>query len=224
MKTILLASYPRSGNTWIGYMLAALLGARYEELGRDARPTSRKDISALIDGEIPRSQYSLVYKTHATYEFIDRHYKVIGLVRNPCDVAVSSFFYYYKHIGEAMPKWPWKRTVVRTAREWSAWVKAWTARDVFFIRYEDFNRDAATQLKKVADYLEVSWTDEQIKETMDVLSFENLSEGRRKRGELQNSAFYRRGVVGDYKNYFTGVDHAIMRFFTQKEMAYFGYL
>ena len=67
-KSVLIAGYPKSGNTWLGYLLSFILGAKYQEYDN---PEANKDLSwkksviEKISGGLEfQTDFEFVYKTH----------------------------------------------------------------------------------------------------------------------------------------------------------------
>jgi len=90
---VMLVGYPKSGNTWLNFLLASLISPAVE----DVDFLSIEDIVSDIyfnDGLSLRSRLRpRLFKSHEPY---NQHYKkVIYIVRDPRSVAVS---YYYHHI------------------------------------------------------------------------------------------------------------------------------
>lgn len=78
-KRIALASFPRSGNTWLRFMI--------EEA------TGKQSGSLYNDKVLPRGGEGIVIKTHELDSY--RYTHAIHLVRNPF-CAIESHFYYIK--------------------------------------------------------------------------------------------------------------------------------
>ena len=106
MKKILLLGYPKSGNTWLGYLLSFLLNAEYLEpyrLMTGLTHSSSCDVLRNTGGLLedrPRTIYNAVIKSHhlppAVKErerFLPLTDKIILIVRDPRDVAVSKYHY-----------------------------------------------------------------------------------------------------------------------------------
>jgi len=241
-KKVLLAGYQKSGNTWLGYMLSYILGARYIDLhARDSKPTLQKEILKLIEGNLPhKSDYEAVCKTHDRYSFIhnssrvdlEQYDKVVCIVRDPRDVAVSRYYFNYYNMPIAVNKpenvlsnkswftrkYYWKKTVFSVARNWNFHVMSWrTFEGRIIVKYEDLHRHCLKALKEICCYLEVSDRDDYLEDAIDFFSFDKLSGGR-KRGEEYQTAFFRKGIVGDYKNHFSWIDSFIMKRYAGREM------
>lgn len=80
------------------------------------------------------------------------------------------------------------------------------------VRYESLVADTPGELRRIYDWLGVgeSVSEEQLLRTVDTCKFENFSNGR-KRGEADPLAEWRRGVVGDWMNFFTEDDKRLFK-------------
>lgn len=245
-KKVLVAGYPKSGNTWLGYMVSYLLGAKYIDLhAPDSKVTLQKEILKLIDGSVlHKTEYEQVCKTHNRYNFLqdsnfnlESYDKVIFIVRDPRDVAVSDYFFKYYNVPVATNKpekiltyrpWMvrklvWKMNLLRTARNWTFHTISWrTFEGKCLIRYEDLKKDSLGALQSICNYLNVPCEMEILQDALRLFDFEKLSGGR-KPGEEYQTAFFRKGVIGDYENYFDVIDKRIMNWYAADEMKSLGY-
>jgi hypothetical protein len=78
------------------------------------------------------------------------------------------------------------------------------------IRYEDLVADTPGTMRALYRWLGVDAADAIIDRVIEQSSFERNSGGR-KRGEADNTAEWRKGISGDWKNYFTEDDKAIVK-------------
>ncbi len=69
------------------------------------------------------------------------------------------------------------------------------------LRYEDLHAEPEPVIRRVLQFLDVDDSDAAVAQCRDEASFEKLSEGRG-RGQEDRSSFYRKGVVGDWKDLF----------------------
>lgn len=159
-----LVSYPRSGNTWTRFLIANLLFpdrevsfVNIDYLIPDVLNINRRELA-----KVPRPR---LIKSH---EYFDPRYKkVIYIARDPRDVVVS---YYYFHLkqgfiddghqmdlfvsrfvsGDVDPIYAsWGENV-------ASWIAACSSRsDFLLLRYEDMKANAASELAKVAAFLNV---------------------------------------------------------------------
>jgi len=164
-----------------------------------------------------------VWKSHMPWSHIFKppgvQIRYITMVRNMKDVCVSMY-----HHSRGIPKlgydgdfadwdekffagevWfgPWERHV-------EGWYEASQADEnkVLFLYYEDFLLDPARTVKQIATFLGVELSEERVRELVEISSFEymkddaqaNYAEIPRTQGEC---AFMRKGISGDWKNYFS---------------------
>jgi hypothetical protein len=162
---IFLVSYPRSGNTWTRFLLGNLIFSD--------GPVTFSNIESRIpeiyfnrDRAMRRLPRPRVLKSHECFQ---PHYRrVIYIVRDPRDVAVS----YYHHNVKARnipDDYPMNSFVPRFIagefdRKFGSWhdnVLSWislrqTDPGFLLLRYEDMKRDTACELAKVVAFLERS--------------------------------------------------------------------
>lgn len=159
----LLVSYPRSGNTWVRFLIANLLHPEMEvsfaNIERLIPDTSSQSSRALKHTPRPR-----FIKTH---EYFDHRYKkVIYIVRDPRDVAVSYFHFQrkYRHIDDSCTMERFVEDFVRgrlISAGWGTWgenVASWLftrgeSEDFLLCRYEDLLKDPVQHLAKIALFL-----------------------------------------------------------------------
>ena len=82
--------------------------------------------------------------------------------------------------------------------------------------------DTVGCLRRIGDFLDISFGDRELAETTDAFSFERLSGGRNA-GQENQTSFFRKGVVGDHVNHFDVVDRFFMRRAAGDEMRRLGY-
>jgi hypothetical protein len=78
------------------------------------------------------------------------------------------------------------------------------------VRYEDLLVRPNEEIGRLVGFLGADTGDEAVEQAVSSASFEKLSKGR-ERGEEDTSSFYRKGVSGDWKNYFTERDKEIYK-------------
>lgn len=87
-------------------------------------------------------------------------------------------------------------------KPWPEHIRDWINRNgLVVVRYEDFLKAGAEQLGRVAEYLNVKVGEELLKEIVENHSFEKLT--GRHAGDEDRSSFFRKGVAGDWIEYFT---------------------
>jgi Sulfotransferase domain len=165
-----IVSYPKSGNTWTRFLVASLIHSeepmtfmKADQVIPTIDAQSRKYFK-----DLPRPR---VIKSHFPF---DQNYKrVIYIVRDPKDVAVSQYHYQIKRkvlqdghpleewiprfvAGETCPYGSWGENV-------GSWLAARNANPEFLLlRYEDMIRRTDVELIKVAKFLGIDPTPERI--------------------------------------------------------------
>jgi hypothetical protein len=158
-----IVSYPRSGNTWTRFLVANLAYpdqpvtfANIERLIPDCEAMSSRFVK-----QVPRPR---IIKSH---EYFDPRYKkLIYIVRDPRDVALSyyDFARKYRHIKDDYPLPRFVSDFVcgrLSSADWGTWaenVGSWVhtrnGRPGFLLlRYEDMLNNIEREVAKVADFL-----------------------------------------------------------------------
>lgn len=179
---IYIVSYPKSGNTWARFLLGNLYNqadaVTFSNLERNV-PDIYQNPPRLLR-ELPRPR---ILKSH---EYLDPRYpKVIYIVRDPRDVAVSYYHYLIKMrvIKEDCPMTAYIDRFVRGRLDpfgsWrdhaGGWLGARQGRsDFLLLRYEEMLDNPARELRKIVEFLGHSATDEQIEVAVARSSFERM--------------------------------------------------
>ena len=223
---LLLAGYPKSGNTWCGYILCHLLGAKYVDLHKPHEPPTADPRVRQLTGwqnSIP-CQLPIFAKTHSLPtdpKMLEDYPRRALIVRDPRDVAVSAYHYYQNLRHQQRTHSParqynrcgayvrFKRNLLTVAREWPEHTRAWLDVDgIVVIRYEDLLTDTVDSISRLAEMLKIKVDLPAVEESVSHFTFESLSGGRIS-GQAQNNSFFRKGVSGDYRNYFGPIDHCL---------------
>jgi hypothetical protein len=78
------------------------------------------------------------------------------------------------------------------------------------VRYEDLLERPNEEVERLAGFLGADTRGKAVQQAVGAASFEKLSKGR-ERGQEDTSSFYRKGVAGDWRNYFTARDKEIYK-------------
>lgn len=89
---------------------------------------------------------------------------------------------------------------------------AWKVRDnknFKFIWYEDLKKDHAKGLRELCEFLDIKRTEAEIESLVKHLSLDEMrkramQKSKNSEEKMEFSKFFRKGIVGDWKNYFTG--------------------
>ena len=197
-RVVWLASYPKSGNTWLRFFLHALLyGAPENSAAVDRRfPEAARNLTPaqLVSGR----NY---FKTHwvcdpAAIPCWGLTERAIYMVRNPLQIVVSGWHYLILRSGkeyaaasederqEMFLKYASQFVQTGGSLEWKnfgvgSWaenVESWTSAPVpvLLLRYEDFLADPTTAGASVVEFLDIDADAESISAAIEASSFEAM--------------------------------------------------
>lgn len=175
-------SYPRSGNTWTRFLIANLLHpeetvsfANIERFVPDTTSLPRKAFRT-----IPRPR---VIKSHEYFDL--RYRRVLYIVRDPRDVAVSCYQFLKKvHVVALdMPLEDFVSHFVKGEFDiygtWGQNVGSWLVarygtEGFLLLRYEDLVQDPLRELAKVADFFGVEAPPERLAQVVELSSADQM--------------------------------------------------
>jgi len=214
---IFLTSYPRSGNTWTRFLVGNLVhigeSVTFLNVERLVPDMYKHSDSYLRHLRRPR-----ILKSHEIFD--PRYRKIIYIVRDPRDVAVSNYHWEMKQrsVGEKDPietfvsGWIkgiyWSR-VGSWGDHVTSWLSTRQGHDGFVIlRYEDLIEDAARELAKVAALLAIEATRERLTRAVALSSRDRMRELEVRQGKRwvstswtrQDKPFVRTASSGDWKS------------------------
>ena len=211
---IFLVSYPKSGNTWLRFLIANLKGAgnvdfsNIEELVPDIyRHTNEKLM------KFPRPR---VLKSH---EYLDLRYpKVIYLVRDPRDVVLSYFHHVKKflRVERQQTEDEFVESFIAGRLDgygtWGQHVGAWRLAkrgeaEFLMIRYEDLQTDPKAELTKIAAHVGINSDREMILSCLRLCDFDRMKEMELDHGKrwqplaktCESMPFVRKGRSGGWR-------------------------
>jgi hypothetical protein len=176
---VFLVSYPKSGNTWVRFLIANLIHTD-EPVTFTNMESRLPSIYILPDRELRRIPRPRVLKSHECFH--PRYRNVIYIVRDPRDVAVSYFHYNIKKrllppdaaIEQYIPQFLDDELDMRVGA-WGDHVLSWvsmaeTRNNFLLLRYEDMLANAEAELSRVADVLGIQATPERLKRAVELSS------------------------------------------------------
>lgn len=212
---VFLVSFPKSGNTWTRFLVANLLHpdrpasfTNIHELVPDPDATTKRQFD-----RIPRPR---VIKSHECFD--PRYPRVICIVRDPRDVVLSQYHYHRKRL-KFDDTYPIEDFVSRFLRgetcphgSWGENVSTWLITRLndprfLLLRYEDMISDTPRELAKIAGFLGISATPQQMLQAVERSSADRMRELERVQGDrfsLTDSRpdlhFVRVAKSGDWKS------------------------
>ena len=213
-----IVSYPRSGNTWTRFLIANFL---YPQ-----EPATFANIERRIpDAEAQSSRYvrgvpsPRIIKSHSYFD--PRYPRVIYIVRDPRDVALSyyDFSRKYRHFEDSYPLESYIGDFVNgrlLSADWGTWgenVASWVfargARPGFLLlRYEDMKTQPERELTRLAGFFGIDATPELLQTTIERSSSDRMREMEKTQGKdwvttknkRDDIPFIRTAVAGGWKS------------------------
>jgi len=183
---VFVVSYPRSGNTWTRFLIANLAHpgeiVSFANIERLIPDTSSQSNRALKRTPRPR-----IIKTH---EYFDHRYrKMIYIVRDPRDVALSLYNFQRKY-RQIPDDYPLDASVDDfvcgnlISKDWGTWgenVASWlytrsNSTDFLLLRYEDMLADTPRELARIARHLGIEASSERLQSVINQCSADRMRE------------------------------------------------
>ena len=181
---VYLVSYPKSGNTWLRFLIANLIAKNPKEVSLSGLEKIVPDIYRNTNEELSLIPRPRILKSHES--FVPRYKKVIYIIRDPRDVAVSYYHHLIKSkkINEGYPIKKWVEEFVdgHYTPEFGTWkqnVGSWIGarkgdQDFLLISYEQLSGNTLDTLEKISYFLNLNVNVERIKEAILLSSAERM--------------------------------------------------
>ncbi|XP_051721015.1 amine sulfotransferase-like isoform X2 [Ctenopharyngodon idella] len=224
---VFVITYPKSGTIWMQQILSLIevkgdVTATSNQLNSERMPWIEVSDSEkqFVSAPSPRFRVS-----HLSYKFMplelkQKKGKVIYVARNPKDVLVS---YYHFHKYANMLETPkdfddffekfMKGNVYGNC--WFEHVKNWYSHkdemNFLYITYEEMIKDLRSVVERITSFLGRDLTPQQLNEVVEHSTFKNMKNNPQANYQLvsitmlnhEQGAFMRKGIIGDWRNYFT---------------------
>jgi len=229
---VFVASYPRSGNTWLRFMLFEILLGQSPSFNHVDKVVPDIGKQGKASPVLPNR--GRLIKTHEPYR--PEYRKAIYLVRDARDVALSEFAY-QKALGLAEDDFDqflqrFLRGAVNPFGSWMAHVDSWmSAKDegrapILLVRFDELRRDPEASLGKMMEFLEVPIEAEVIHRAVANNSVEKMRD-QEKRNPVKASAkgrFIRSGAVEGWREKFTDAQAQLVQQCAGNVLSRLGYL
>ena len=215
LPSVWVVGFPKSGNTWMNYLLSYCLNLPYHDFDESTNWKPREQwVCDLTSGGHPwckADPYHAVQKTHRLPGGVPtRGGLVIYASRDPRDVFVS----YMHFMKTRFPGWKGKlrfRLLGLLGRgsqmRWMAHRirrhrKRWNGRLVVVLSYERLLAEGPAYLQAQLAAIDLPVDESVVRQAFEAFSFRNMSEGR-EAGQEDKSSFMRKGIAGDWRNHMT---------------------
>jgi hypothetical protein len=214
---LFLTSYPRSGNTWCRFLLGNLV---YRDEPMTFLNLERRipDMYVHADREMRNLPRPRIIKSHECFE--PRYQKIVYIVRDPRDVAISNYHWEMKKgsfrdqfsIEQFVPKWMesyyWPRLGC-----WADHVTSWLSTreghsGFVVVRYEDLQADPIRELAKIAPLLGIEPTPDRLNHAVEFSSADRMREMEKNQAgkwvqtkyTRQDKPFVRKASTGNWRS------------------------
>ena len=198
---VFLTSYPRSGNTWTRFLVGNFLNPN--------EPVTFLNVERLVpdmyktaDWVLRRRPRPRVLKSHEAFDA--RYRRVIYIVRDPRDVAISNYHWEMKlrsvpegcPIEDFVPLWMsgnfWRRI-----GSWADHVNSWLAtrqghEGFVMMRYEDLQANTQQELVRLAKFMGVDPGPQRIARAIELSSASNMRKMEETQGKKWVATFHTR--------------------------------
>lgn len=213
---IYLASFPKSGNTWLRFLVANAIKCHFE-IEREVNFFTIQDIIPSVkgcgmlsqSGPFGRHDLPRVIKTHQSYN--SYCHRVIYLLRNPTDVMLSYFNYLktYESISHKLTLAEFIRLPKYGVTAWIDHVQSWTlvknkpGQIIRLLSYEELLEDTSRHLSGLMGLIGLTPSEEAINTAIKLSSRENMRYSELKHSSSSIISRGKARFVGTEKDKFT---------------------
>ncbi|XP_060636554.2 sulfotransferase 1A1-like [Anolis sagrei] len=229
---LLISTYPKCGTTWISEVIDMIYKeGNVKECGQkpiDKRvPFLELAAPGVESGPelLKRVPRPTAIKTHLPVQllpksFWEKNCKIIYMARNAKDVAVSYYFFYQMAKIHPEPG-TWDEFLQKFMAgdvaygSWYDHVKGWwdkrKEQRILYLFYEDLKEDSRREIRKILEFLERPMDEQLVEKIAHHTSFQEMRQNPmanytnipKSIMDHSVSPFMRKGITGDWKNYFT---------------------
>ncbi|XP_050404878.1 sulfotransferase 1B1 [Patella vulgata] len=221
---VIVCAYPKAGTHWIWEVIQMLRGqtTEYHKQIKEQQMLEATNIDIIEAEPSPRVLNSHLWPRHLPKQMFEKKTKIIYLIRNPKDTVVSMFFHYNAvkesldyhgnlsdfidlYLNKGLPFGLWYDYVL----EWEKFFKT-TENPFYQFSYEDMQQNPVDHVKGLAKFLDTNVSDELCEAIVDACSFNKLKKANDEVKDdfvkprlTEGRSLYRKGKVGDWKNWLT---------------------
>jgi hypothetical protein len=211
---VLLASYPKSGNTWLKFLIANYfneLNCWYQEINFHNIHYIVPEIrgNRKLKGIVVKKKSPLFLKTHFPHTKYFNNYRNILLLRDPADTLRSYYIYltqeksinFSNGVDGFLSHWRYG------IDGWVKFHKYWQGNSDCVIHYEDLIQNTYQAVKKVLEFHGVDVIDEALIQAVEKSKSDNMKKVLHKEGDPRarnkQFEFVGKGKSGQSKDFFT---------------------
>jgi hypothetical protein len=201
-----LASFPKSGNTWVRFLIANI----YNQIFPKYKDIDFFNIHEIVPA-LPKinlstfkpsfEQLPLVIKTHDLYNK-DLFDNVILILRNPWDVLFS-YYHYLKYnnnedIDLHQTIYSNVYGIEKIVEHTDSFIR--NCRNVIILTYEKLHHEPLSELLKLTDFLNINIDEKILKNSINLSNFDKMRKTEIEKGKLignKNFIFVRSGKINE---------------------------
>ncbi|XP_033736241.1 sulfotransferase family cytosolic 1B member 1-like [Pecten maximus] len=218
---VLICAYPKSGTHWLWEVTSMLTRNKAERIPGVKESAMLELIQQSRFDNLPSPR---VVNTHVQYgqvpkDMLDRRCKILYMIRNPKDVSVS-FYNHHVNLLDYEFTGSWEHYLPRFLRgdvdcgSWFDFTLSWENfilqipdYPILVIYYEDMKSNPVLEIERIATFLEVPYDDVFIQSIAQLCDFNTMKSDKEPLEDADDwrggkPDMYRRGEVGDWKNWF----------------------
>lgn len=242
-KSVLVVEYPKSGGTWLGQLVAGSLDLPFP---RNQFPTVKRSLyhsHYLPTFNIPKNNpilflvrdgrdvmvslyhHQLLWNEKNKLSPKDVHYHRKNVPFDDYENVKKNLGAFIKYSFEHRPP-KWQQFTFMG--NWFDYNQAWLAEkkrnpNVHLVRYEDLLENTGKTLLQLLQALQLpnAIDHKKVEKIVHTFSFQN--QAKRNQGEEDAHSFLRKGIRGDWKNYFGPEECALFKHYTKNMLVDLGY-
>jgi len=241
-KSVVLVEYPKSGGTWLGQLVSSYLEIPFP---RNEFPVMKK---SLLHGHyLPKhigENNKIVYLVRDGRDVLISfyHHQLIWNDKNKKEAHNVNYhreevgFTDYENVKKnilSYMKYSYEHKLSKFRRfvfpgNWQEYNSVWLKKaqdnpNIYMVRYEDLLENTSTTLELLLkNFFDIEEVDkDRLRTVVNKFSFENQT--KRKQGEESTNSFLRKGIQGDWKNYFGEEEKEAFKKYTGDLLIRLGY-
>lgn len=221
--------FPKCGGSWVRNMIRTYRGTDRFLYNRLIRKNEvimghvlyrRRFLHPIIVVRDPRDMYVSFYHHENTYEKRDKKSALFKYFRHNPSRSVQDDFCEYLKVKLTCPTHPWF--------SFGQFLEAWIDRpDICLVKYEDCLANPHKELVRMLEFLGDQVEESRVQKTVHETSFQAVTKveygSGRNPAEQDNTKFHRKGISGDWRNYFDTVSCRLIEQFEGKSLRRLGY-